>query len=46
MGAAVCTLGYAEANLIGGRTRPYASISVMGVGAMLLIAGALLWSDS
>jgi hypothetical protein len=45
-GAAVSTLGYAEPNLIGAGARPYAYISVMGVGAMIAIAGALLWSDS
>lgn len=44
-GTAVCVLGYAEPNIIGGGARPYAYISVMGVGAILVIAGALLWSD-
>jgi hypothetical protein len=46
IGTAVCILGYAEPNLIAGGTRPYAYISVMGAGAMLIIMGALLWSDS
>jgi hypothetical protein len=46
VGAGVCAFGYANPNLIGGGTRPYAYLSVIGVGAMLMIAGALLRSDT
>jgi hypothetical protein len=45
-GIGVLVVGYLEPSLIGRGSRPYAYISVMAVGAMMLIAGALLWTDS
>ena len=45
-GLAVCIFGYAKPTLIGGGVRPYAYLSVMAVGAMLMIVGVLLWRDS
>jgi hypothetical protein len=44
-GIGVVAMGYAEPTIIGGGTRPYAYVSVMAVGAILIIAGALLWRD-
>jgi hypothetical protein len=46
LGIGVLVVGYLEPSLIGRGSRPYAYISVMAVGAMMLIAGALLWTDS
>jgi hypothetical protein len=46
VGVAVATIGYAEPTLIGQGARPYAYISVMAVGAMCAIAGAMLYRDS
>ena len=46
VGAAVCALGFMNSNMIGGGTRPYAYLSVMGVGAILVILGALVRSDT
>jgi hypothetical protein len=46
IGIGVLTIGYLDPSSIGHGSRPYAPISVMAMGAMMLIAGALLWSDS
>lgn len=45
-GIGVLIVGYLEPSLIGHGSRPYAYISVMAVGAMMVIGGALLWRDS
>ena len=41
----VLAMGYIDPPLIGRGARPYAYVSVMAVGAMLIIAGGLLWRD-
>jgi hypothetical protein len=45
VGIAVLVAGYLDPSWIGRGSRPYAYISVMAVGAMMVIAGALLWTD-
>jgi len=44
-GIGVVATGYTEPTIIGRGTRPYAYVSVMAVGAILVILGALLWRD-
>ncbi len=44
-GIGVMAIGYIEPTIIGRGARPYAYVSVMAVGAMLIIAGTLLWRD-
>lgn len=46
VGIGVLIIGYLEPSLVGRGSRPYAYISVMAVGAMMVIGGALLWRDS
>jgi hypothetical protein len=45
-GVAVSLVGYVRPAFIGQGGRPYAYISVMAVGAMLVIVGVLLWRDA
>jgi hypothetical protein len=45
IGIGLIAIGYIEPTIIGGGARPYAYISVMAVGAMFTIAGALIWRD-
>jgi hypothetical protein len=45
IGVGVIGIGYAEPTLVGQGARPYAYVSVMAVGAMLAIFGALMWRD-
>jgi hypothetical protein len=44
-GIAVMVIGYIESTLIGGGARPYAYLSVMAIGAMLTVFGALMFRD-
>jgi hypothetical protein len=44
-GIGVMAIGYTEPTLIGHGARPYAYLSVMAIGAMLTIFGALMWRD-
>ena len=44
-GIGLSVVGYAYPALVGHGSRPYAYISVMAFGAMVMIAGALLWRD-
>jgi hypothetical protein len=44
-GIGVVAIGSTEPTIIGCGARPYAYVSAMAVGAMLIIAGALLWRD-
>jgi hypothetical protein len=44
-GIGMVTIGYAEPTIIGRGARPYAYVSVMAVGGMLIIAGGLLRRD-
>jgi hypothetical protein len=46
VGIGVLLAAYLQPSFIGGGSRPYAFISVMAVGAMMVIAGVLLWTDS
>jgi hypothetical protein len=46
VGIAILVVGYLDPFLIGRGSRPYAYISVMAVGAMMVIAGALLSTES
>ena len=46
IGLAVGIVGYAERSLVGGGARPYAYVSVLAVGAMMVLWGLLLWRDS
>jgi hypothetical protein len=39
----VVVSGYVNPTLIGSGTRPYAYISVVAVGTMLIVFGTLLW---
>jgi hypothetical protein len=41
-GVGIIVLGYSEPHLLGGRARPYAYLSVMAVGAMIVIIGIFL----
>jgi hypothetical protein len=45
-GIGTAVLGYAHPTLIGQGARPYAYLSVIAVGAMLIIGGVMLWRDS
>ena len=44
-GIGVMAMGYAEFSIIGRGARPYAYVSVMAVGAILAILGALMLRD-
>ena len=44
-GIGMVVIGFAEPAIIGRGARPYAYVSVMALGAMLIIVGALLWRD-
>jgi len=46
VGIGVVVIGYVERPFISHGGRPYAYISVMAAGAMMMIAGALFWKDS
>jgi hypothetical protein len=45
-GIGAIVIGYVEPSLVGRGARPYAYLSVMAVGAMLVIGGVMLWRDS
>jgi hypothetical protein len=45
-GVTILMVGYLAPPVISHGSRPYVPISVMSIGAMLMIAGALLWTDS
>ena len=45
LGIGLIAIGYIEPTIIGGGARPYAHISVIAVGAMFTIVGALMWRD-
>jgi hypothetical protein len=44
-GLSLGAIGYFTPTFVGGGARPYAYISVMAIGAMAAIFGALLWRD-
>jgi hypothetical protein len=46
IGLVVASVGWANPNLVGGGARPYAYISVIAMGAMMVLWGLLLWRDS
>ena len=46
LGLAIVIVGYLQPDLIGKGALPYAYLSVMSAGAMVVILAALLWSDS
>jgi hypothetical protein len=45
VGVLVMVAGYTNPTFIGSGTRPYAYLSVMAIGAMLIVFGTLLWRD-
>jgi hypothetical protein len=45
VGAGVFAGGYLNPTMIGSGARPYAYISVMAIGAILIIASVLFWRE-